>query len=318
MTRCAGERGQEPDTPTLQQTLHIQLLNKPMPDASESRIALGALKEAAKEKAVLLVLDDVWTASQVTQLNFVDSTARSSAVIITTRLRNLIDGADEVQCSVLSAADALELLLRSGGCDHLLDEPPPAALEAVELCGRLPLALGIAGGIIRHELADAWQAELVALLKDEFEEVSVEERVVNASLKIVPADMREGVEGFFAILGAFAEDATVPAAAIDAIAPLVLRAPQPEMVAQASELGAPPGAQVPTSSTKVTCRGRSRPCAGHDLVRECMIRRAEARDGGMHALQRDVVPRCWPPLRRAAGQRVRPNSLQWHVRGAAA
>ena len=52
---CWVSVGQEPDTPTLQQTLHIQLLNKPMPDASESRIALGALKEAAKEKAVLLV-----------------------------------------------------------------------------------------------------------------------------------------------------------------------------------------------------------------------------------------------------------------------
>ena len=34
--------------------------------------------------------------------------------------------------------------------------PPPAALEAIELCGRLPLALGIAGGIVA-ELGDSWQ-----------------------------------------------------------------------------------------------------------------------------------------------------------------
>ena len=79
---------------------------------------------------------------------------------------------------VLPKHKALALLLREGGCSHLLDAPPPAALEAVELCGRLPLALGIAGGIVA-ELADTWQDELVGLLREEFQsEASVEERVV--------------------------------------------------------------------------------------------------------------------------------------------
>ena len=71
-----------------------------------------------------------------------------------------------MQCSVLSVEASLELLLRAGGCAHLLETPPPTALEAVELCGRLPLALGLAGGII-VELADTWQDELVPLLQEE-------------------------------------------------------------------------------------------------------------------------------------------------------
>ena len=50
--------------------------------------------------------------------------------------------------------------------EQMLDAPPAAALEAVELCGRLPLALGIAGGII-EELGSTWQHELVPLLHDD-------------------------------------------------------------------------------------------------------------------------------------------------------
>ena len=162
---CWVSVGQEPDVPALQQALHIQLLNRPMADAPDPRVALGALKEAARDLAVLLVLDDVWSASQTLPLNFVDAADKArSAVVVTTRLRSLLDGAHEIQCGVLSQEASLELLLRAGGCAHLRTEPA-AAIEAVELCGRLPLALGIAGGMIRYELADSWQVELVSLLE---------------------------------------------------------------------------------------------------------------------------------------------------------
>ena len=154
---CWVSVGQEPDMLALQSTLHKQLVNKPLPDGAKADevLALGELKAAAKDVAVLLVLDDVWVASHATPLTFVDSLARRSAVVVTTRMRSLLNGAAEVQCGVLSMEASLELLLRSGGCEQLLDAPPSAALEAVELCGRLPLALGIAGGII-DELADHW------------------------------------------------------------------------------------------------------------------------------------------------------------------
>ncbi len=43
--------------------------------------------------------------------------------------------------------------------------PPPAAVEAIELCGRLPLCLAVAGGmILEHE--DDWEAWLVPALKE--------------------------------------------------------------------------------------------------------------------------------------------------------
>ena len=79
-------------------------------------------------------------------------------MVVTTRIRSLLSGAEEVQCETLSLEASLELLLRAGGCEELIKEPPPAAVEAVELCGRLPLALDIAGGII-VEMADTWQVQ---------------------------------------------------------------------------------------------------------------------------------------------------------------
>lgn len=167
--------GQEPDTPALQQTLHIQLTGASLTEAAKAdeRIALEALKAAAQGVSVLLVLDDVWSADHAQRLNLVHGSTGGvceagggSALVVTTRMRGLLDGAAEVQCSVLSVEASLELLLRAGGCAHLLETPPPTALEAVELCGRLPLALGLAGGII-VELADTWQDELVPLLQEE-------------------------------------------------------------------------------------------------------------------------------------------------------
>ena len=62
-------------------------------------------------------------------------------------------------------------MLRSAGCESLLEAPPPAALEAVDLCGCLPLTLALAGGAIK-EMPDTWQRELVPLLQEEFEFVS--------------------------------------------------------------------------------------------------------------------------------------------------
>ena len=110
--------------------------------------------------------------------------------------------------------ESLSLLLTSAGLEHLIDKPPPAAVEAVECCGRLALALPIAGGMIR-EMNDTWQTQLIPLLKEELsEELSVEQRIVNASLRCVEESQRPLVEALFLVFGCFAEDEVVPAAAL--------------------------------------------------------------------------------------------------------
>ena len=331
---CWVSVGQEPDVPALQQTLHIQLVGRPLPEAAQAdeRVAHEALKEAAGAATVLLVLDDVWLASHATPLNFVQGACRS-AVVITTRMRSLLDGASEVQCNVLSAEASLELLLRAGGCEELLDSRPEAALEAVEYCGRLPLALGLAGGIIK-ELADSWQHALIPLLQEELggEFDTVEERVVTASLRAVPQEMRADVGALFALFALFAEDAVVPAAAIDVIAPLARepataepeRLPAARSAASASGGGAALQKRAVRRSLQQLIKSNvlrgsiERGVSVHDLVRDCMIRRAErAREGGLRAMQREAVPLLLAAFDAggpAAGYVS--GSLYWHVRQA--
>lgn len=317
---CWVSVGQEPEVLALQQTLHRQLTKRPLPEVAQADelVALEELKGAANGLSILLVLDDVWAAAHATPLNFIDGAGGRSSVVVTTRMRSLLEGATEVQCGVLSLEASLELMLRAGGCDEqLLEKPPPAATEAVELCGRLPLALGIAGGII-EELGSTWQTELVPLLRDGLggEADSVEQRVVTASLRVVPEAMRAGVEELFTLFAIFAEDAVVPDTAIDAVAPLMKAvgaagagAKQKRQVRQWLQQLIKANILRGSMDTGVTV---------HDLVRDCMIRRASAaRDGGVRATQRDAMPRLLAAF--DAGGSVAAYvsaSLHWHVRQA--
>ena len=234
-------------------------------------------------------------------------------MVITTRMRSLLDGADEVNCSLLSKEASLELLLRAGGCEYLLENPPPAAATAIELCGRLPLALGIAGGIIA-ELADAWQENLLPLLKDEFGDASVEERVISASLRAVPKEMQAGVSDLFTLFAIFAEDSVVPAAAIDVVAPLMphLSAIEAQQMRQVrrwlQQL-------VKANIMRGSIEGG---VAVHDIVRDFMISRAEAApEGGLRTTQREAVKRFLAAFdaRNSASGYISA-SLHWHVRQA--
>ena len=155
---CWVSVGQEPDIASLQQSLHIQLADKSLTEAerADSRLALEALKQAAKAVKVLLVLDDVWDvchhlcassprarraygarrassahapriprvsvqAAHAAPLNFVDPSDAMSAVVVTTRIRSLLDNAAEVPCHALALATI--------PCPsyHLVLLPPPSA-----------------------------------------------------------------------------------------------------------------------------------------------------------------------------------------------
>ena len=96
------------------------------------------------DKQMLVILDDALTAAQVSPL--LPSCPASVAVVTSRqRLSSLATrGARVIQLDRLDVDAALELLSRTIGSDRALAEPH-AARELVELCGRLPLALCIAG-----------------------------------------------------------------------------------------------------------------------------------------------------------------------------
>jgi len=287
---CWVSLGQEPEPFQLLKSLHVQLVGASLPDsASEARLALEALLAAAKGRRVLLVLDDVWSAEHAPPLSFVDTDA-GSAIVVTTRMRDLMPGAAEIQCDVLSQPEALKVLLSAGGVMHLLESPPTAAIEAVERCGRLPLALTVAGALI-DELADVWtQAEsgLLDYLDDEIGGSSIEERVVAASLRVAPPEMRAGVQETAVLLSIFPEDQVVPVAALDAVSPLMLGVwdvgEERQRVRQLRRW-------LKQLIKANLIRGSLEDGVSvHDLIRDCLIRRAEARPGALLGLQRAAVP----------------------------
>ena len=231
---------------------------------------------------------------------------------------------------------AIELMLKTGEIEEVTPAARATALQAVELCGRLPLCLAIAGAMIL-EHADDWETWLVPALReshgaelrersasvgDGANEGSVEERVLRASLRSIKVEERVGVTALFDVCACFAEDATVPAAVFDALAPAIF-----EEVARAEaeatdcaergdrqsfDAGDSPSN---TQSRPVLKKGMSaRELASsvrrwlrealrhslllgsiadgirmHDLVRDYTVARAYRRDGGLGGLQLRVV-----------------------------
>ena len=162
--------GQEPDIRELQEAIHEQLLEKGITDSANTpSLVSTALRNAAKGVKVLLVCDDVWDPKHEKPLNCIDGD-NGSRLLVTTRIQKLLNNSCEVSVGVLSENDALQLLLSSanmeegsmpeGGDEHRI------ALEIVELCGRLPLTLAIAGGMISDH-PKGFDDELVELMRED-------------------------------------------------------------------------------------------------------------------------------------------------------
>ena len=234
--------GQRPSLTELQRVVLTQLGGTAPAEADEAQL-LEALHAAAADRRVLLVIDDAWHLDHERALYCLDETTRS-ACLLTTRISGLVKGFHELELQQLDREEALALLLRAGEVDlDACAEPTvarEAAYSAVELCGRLPLCLAIAGAMIL-EHADDWDTWLVPALRDshgaELRErsaaamggadaeggaLSVEERVLRASLRSIKDEERVGVTALFDVCACFAEDVTVPAAVFDALAPAIL------------------------------------------------------------------------------------------------
>ena len=209
--------GQDPDIWELQSSLHFQLTNKELPDSAKTdREVLAALREAARDSNVLLVLDDVWDPIHEKSLNFIDVNT-DSRLLVTTRIRGLLKNSAEVDVGVLSQAEALKLLLSSADMEQEKLDPDGddnrIALEIVELCGRLPLTLAIAGGMIADN-TEGLTEDIVDVLKEDHELEdeegrTLEDRIIASSLTMMRAGAgkhKELVEKLFMFFAVFPED----------------------------------------------------------------------------------------------------------------
>jgi tetratricopeptide (TPR) repeat protein len=132
-----------------------------IPEAVEERAALYRARLA--DRRVLVVLDNAADEAQVRPL--LPGTAGCS-VLVTSRSRLAgLEGARLVDLDVLETGQAIELLGRIAGAARVAHEPE-AATAIVDYCGRLPLAVRVAGA--RLAARPAWPLRrLVDLLADE-------------------------------------------------------------------------------------------------------------------------------------------------------
>ena len=117
---------------------------------------------------MLLVIDDVWRRGDVDAFEVLGARCRA---LITTRdagLLTSLGGAHHV-VELLTDAEALRLLAVAAGIEP--DALPAEAHEVLAECGRLPLAVALAGGMVRagtpwRDLRDALREHELEFLED--------------------------------------------------------------------------------------------------------------------------------------------------------
>merc|ERR550514_2278876 len=225
---CFAGVGQDGDLRDLQKSLYFQLTNSQLPAnlRGESEV-FAALQAAAVDKSVVCVIDDAWQLDQVQLLNFIDPRT-ASRTLVTTRISGLVPGAlAEFALGLLAPEDAVALLFEVAGARTV---PPydPIAYRAADACGRLPLVLAVAGGMLA-EAGGRLSEEFVKLLQEDHGEVlregefggaqvKIEDRLISASLRAYEGAEREQVVALFTLFALFPEDVPVPRGLFDLLA----------------------------------------------------------------------------------------------------
>lgn len=154
-------------------------------------------------RRVLIVLDNAASEQQVRPLLPGSPTC---AVLVTSRRRLTgVEGARWLDLDVLSDADAVRLLA-SVVADDRIARQPAEAVEIVRLCGRLPLAVRIAGARLASRAA--WRpSDLVQRLGDQWhrlDHLTAGDLEVRASLALSRDGLDPDARRLFGRLGMFA------------------------------------------------------------------------------------------------------------------
>ena len=238
---CYVAMGQAPVIHDLQASIYFQLTRRHV-DASvaaDDDALWEALREAAAGKCVMLIVDDAWDKSHVKAFSVLDDES-GSCLVITTRLQGLVAGASEFELGFLEADDAAALMLEVAG-EHDIKPPyPKLVLDAVELCGRLPLVLSIAGGMLEEHGGEV-DEDFIKILSEEHMEsirvgekgdelVTIEDRLVQASLNQYQGKDKVGIEALFRFFAVFPEDVPISMGLLDLLSEQLLKLAGQEVI----------------------------------------------------------------------------------------
>lgn len=176
--------GAEPVTP--EQALDTLLRDSGLPpelipSTVESKSAAWRSRVAGQR--ILLILDNAADAAHVRPL--LPGTAGALVVVTSRRKLPALEGTQAISLDVLPKEDAVALFEKVAGIERTRFEPE-AVDSAVELCGRLPLAIHIAAARLRDRTS--WSvAHLVERLSDHTQRVRflrVDDRCVMTALRL--------------------------------------------------------------------------------------------------------------------------------------
>ena len=175
-------------------------------DVQDGRARLSQLTAG---KACLLVLDDVWNPQHIGAFNVL---GRECGVLITTRDTRVLRaaGAAVLPLSLFEAGEAREFL---AGCTGIgAKELPPLADEILRLCGYLPLAIAMIGGMLRdgrwENVADKLQRSNFEAIRREFADYPYESLL--DALQVSVEELTESALQRFLDMAIFREDARIP------------------------------------------------------------------------------------------------------------
>jgi DNA-binding SARP family transcriptional activator len=179
----------------LLRALHVN--GAAIPESCDERAALYRSRLA--DRAVLLLLDDAADEAQVRPL--LPGTP-GSAVLITSRSRLMVEGAAAISLDPPSRTEARDLLAQMAGAARL-ESDPDAAHAILRACGRLPLAIRIAGA--RLAARPAWPLrDLAARLEDtrrRLDELALGQLSVRTNFAVSYAALTPTARRAFRLLG---------------------------------------------------------------------------------------------------------------------
>lgn len=214
--------GQEPQLTTLQAQLARAL---GMADTAFDSLLDGKRKltAALTGKRALLVLDDVWHAAHAEALEVVGQTGR---ILITTRNLDVLSwrGAEAHALDIMTGGQARALLATWTGATA--DSLPAEASDVAEACGRLPLALAIAGSLVGKP-GGSWARVLRLLQTAKLDKLrgqmpaypyrNVYQAIAASVSQLAVDDIAEHAEQCYADLAVFPEDEDIPASALNVL-----------------------------------------------------------------------------------------------------
>jgi tetratricopeptide (TPR) repeat protein/transcriptional regulator with XRE-family HTH domain len=184
-----------------------------IPPGLEPRMAMWRDHLAGRQ--LLLLLDDAVGHEQVQPL--LPGAGRSLVLVTSRRHLSALDGATAVSLDTMPPSEAATLLVRLAGRAGL-SAADPAVAEITELCGYLPLAIGMVARQLHHHPAwtAAGRAAELRSARDRLELMATENLSVAAAFDLSYADLTHDQQQMFRRLGLH------PGADIDAYAAAAL------------------------------------------------------------------------------------------------